>query len=745
MVKNILTSVALMAFSTLFLGAQAQSLNTVIGTRSAENQGDKLLTMEEVILSRKVHPENKNFLWVPETSDYARVEKDALIQSSIKARVADRVLITLEQMNNILAKSGLFKTESENNLLRTLPRVSFKNQNTITFAALSHYFELDLENQKLNIALPLASRAQNFTPSGKGTFAFTRENNLFMVDAQGNETQITNDTDKNIVNGQSVSRNEFGIMGGIFWSQDASQIAFYSKDESKVSEFPLIDITQRVAANAPIKYPMAGMASEHVRLGIYNIAEGKTIFLNVTDFDEERYLTNITWSPKGDRIFIQVLNRAQKHMKLNMYDAQTGELVKTILEEQNDRFVEPQDNIVFLKSSKKSAVNGYDTQRFIYRTDNRDGFKNLYIVNVETSEIERLTKTDADVQYLTQDSKFIYYSSAELSPVDNHIFKVAIKNGKVTRLTFEEGWHTASFNSTHEFFVDNYNSVDVPRVIQVRSTSHTKFAKELFRAEDPLKDYNCGEVELGSVKSADGKFNNYYRLIKPANFDENKKYPTIVYVYGGPHSQLVKNTWMASLGMWEMYMAQKGYVVYIQDNRGTLNQGAEFEKAIHANCGQAEMADQMMGVEFLKSLPYVDADRIGVHGWSYGGFMTISLITNHPDVFKVAVAGGPVIDWKWYEIMYGERYMDSPLTNADGYEKVSLINKAKDLKGKLLICQGVIDPVVVWQHSLSFVRECIMNNVQVDYFPYPRHEHNVRGKDRIHLMDKVTMYFEDYL
>ena len=343
-----------------------------------------------------------------------------------------------------------------------------------------------------------------------------------------------------------------------------------------------------------------------------------------------------------------------------------------------------------------------------------------------------------------KDDKFVYYTSAEVSPVDNHLFRVEVKSGKKTRLTQAEGWHKVTMSGDMKYFVDNYSSLKVPRVILLVQNDGKK-VKELLKAEDPTKDYNFGEITLGTVKSADGKFNNYYRLIKPMNFDASRKYPVIVYVYGGPHSQMVKNTWQAEMRRWEMYMAQHGYVVFVMDNRGTSNQGAEFEKAIHGQCGQAEMADQMEGIKLLKSLPYVDADRIGVHGWSYGGFMTISLLTNHPDVFKVAVAGGPVIDWKWYEVMYGERYMDSPHTNPEGYAKVSLIHKARDLKGKLLICQGAIDNTVVWEHSLSFIRECIKNNIQVDYFPYPCAEHNVMGKDRIHLMQKVTDYFEDYL
>jgi len=318
------------------------------------------------------------------------------------------------------------------------------------------------------------------------------------------------------------------------------------------------------------------------------------------------------------------------------------------------------------------------------------------------------------------------------------------KFSKPQRLTIEEGWHNVSISPDFKQFIDSWSSYDVPRKTAVKSTDG-KSSRILFEAANPLKDFAQCEMEFGTVKSADGKFDNYYRLYKPLNFDPSKKYPLIVYVYGGPHSQMVTDTWLGGVRMWEMLMAQKGYVVYVQDNRGTSNRGAEFEKAINRRCGQAEMADQMKGIEMLLEKPWVDPERIGVHGWSYGGFMTISLMTNHPDIFKVGVAGGPVIDWKWYEVMYGERYMDTESTNPDGFAATSLINKAKNLQGKLLICQGAIDNTVVWEHSLSFVQECIEDNIQLDYFPYPRSEHNVFGDWRIHLMDKVTDYFDLYL
>ena len=583
-----------------------------------------------------------------------------------------------------------------------------------------------------------------YTPHKSRPYAFCKERSLHLMNADSTITPIAVSENADISYGTAVSRHEFGISGGIFMSPDSSRIAFYRKDESAVSSFPLLDINTRTGSLKGIKYPMAGMDSEKISLGVYDIASAQTIYLKVDDFDEERYLTNITWSPDSKNIFIQVLDRSQKQMRLNIYDAADGSYIRTILSEESDKYVEPLDPLYFIKGQNDI---------FIYRTASRDGFRNLYLCDTD-GKIRRLTCTNADVAYIGNDGRYVYYTSAEVSPVENHLFRIELKAlkkgvekavaGKPQRLTEAPGWHTITMNKDCTKYTDTYSSLTVPKVINL-CENDGKVIENLLTAEDPTTGYAYTEISLGTVKSADGQYDNYYRLIKPKDFDPSKKYPVIVYVYGGPHSQMVRNTFMAELRRWEMYMAQRGYLVYVQDNRGTQNRGLAFEQAIHGQCGQAEMADQMEGVKMLMDLPYVDKSRIGVHGWSYGGFMTISLITNYPDIFKVAVAGGPVIDWKWYEVMYGERYMDHPESNPEGYSKTSLINKARDLKGKLLICQGAVDPVVVWQHSLSFIRECIKSGVQVDYFPYPCAEHNVQGKDRVHLHDKISLYFEDYL
>ena len=545
-----------------------------------------------------------------------------------------------------------------------------------------------------------------------------------------------------VVIGESVSRNEFGISGGVFPSPSGKLLAVYRKDESAVTQFPLLDIDSRTGSLRNIRYPMNGMASEHISLLICDTLGNVRTTITPTEFTDERYLTCVSWGPDDKYIFIQVLDREQHHMVLNQYRADDGSYVRTILKEENPAWVEPQDPLRFIEGR-------YD---FIYGTDNRDGYRNLYLCDT-LGTVRRLTAVDADVQYVANDGRRIWYTSAEVSPIENHLFCIDLgkyrtvskaRFGKPVRLTPEEGWHNVVLSPDKTRFIDRWSSFNVPGKVAVRSTDGKK-TEILFEAPDPLAGYASCEVELGAVPSADGRFLNYYRLYKPVGFDPSKKYPVVVYVYGGPHSQMVRNSWLGGVRMWEMLMAQKGYIVYVQDNRGTSNRGAEFEKAINRQCGQAEMADQVAGLRELMKNPWVDCSRIGVHGWSYGGFMTISLMTNYPDIFKVGVAGGPVIDWKWYEVMYGERYMDTPETNPEGFEKTSLINKAGDLKGKLLICQGAIDNTVVWEHSLSFTQACIEKGVQLDYFPYPRSEHNVHGKWRVHLMDKVTDYFDLFL
>ena len=554
--------------------------------------------------------------------------------------------------------------------------------------------------------------------------------------------------DAEITYGKVPSRNEFGINRGWFPSPDGALLAVYRVDETCVGSFPLLDVSTRTGSLKSIKYPMNGMASEHVDLCVCDTLGSVLCTLDVSDFTDERYLAGVSWTPDSRGILVQVIDRSQHEVHLNLYDATDGSFVRTLLEERNDAWVEPLDGVSFIKG----------TELFIYRTDNRDDYRQLYLCDLDGG-IRRLTPCDADVAYVTNDGNYVYYTSAEVSPVENHLFRIRLqrtngkrnpmllnklKFGKPERLTDGSGWHTVSMSPDCSRFIDSWSAVDVPGRRVVR-TAAGKIEREFEPAADPMTPFLPVTVEMGTVPSADASCENYYRLVKPADFDPSRKYPLVVYVYGGPHSQMVSDRWLGGIRYWELLMAQKGYVLYIQDNRGTQNRGAAFEKAINRRCGEVEGADQIAGLKQLIAEGWVDESRIGVVGWSYGGFMTITLATRYPDIFKVAVAGGPVIDWKWYEVMYGERYMDNPETNPDGFAAVSLVDKAPLLKARLLICQGMVDNTVLPINSLSFMHSCVEHNMLPDYYPYPRSEHNVTGPWREQLYLKITDYFDSWL
>ena len=549
----------------------------------------------------------------------------------------------------------------------------------------------------------------------------------------------------NVVLGESVHRNEFGINGGLFWSPKQSRLAFYRMDQSMVVDYPLVNTKAREAEPMPIKYPMAGMQSHWVTVGVYEPATEKLIYLNTcrdtTVHEREMYLTNIAWSPDEKYVYIAKVNREQNHMWLEQYDAATGAFMKVLFEETNPRYVEPCEPMIFTPKG----------DQFLWFSM-RDGYKHLYLYNADGSLVKQVTKGEYEVEEFIQFDKkgeniFVYANKDNLAGRD--AYRVNLKKGTMECLTMQEnglhGTHTVALNEAGTTWVDVWSSVDVPARADLRDLKHKNPLKTFYTAENPLKDYAMPGIKLGTLKAADGKTDLYYRLITPPNMKPGEKYPTLVYVYGGPHSQLVTDSWLAGGNLYFLRLAQQGYVVFTLDNRGTDNRGFEFESCTHRRLGEIEMADQMEGVKFLQSLPYVDKDRMGVEGWSFGGFMTITMKLAHPEVFKVGCAGGPVIDWKWYEIMYGERYMDTPQENPEGYEATSLLNKAKNLQGRLLVIQGAEDNTVVPQHSTEFIERCINNYRQVDYFVYPHHEHNVLGRERLHLYQKMFQYYEDFL
>ncbi len=687
---------------------------------------DKMLVPEEIMTDRKLYPQNlSNIQWQGNSGYYTWQVANAVIRRNVNSASAD----TLFKLNHF---NELLKTAGEEPIKR-IPYISWKDEITMEFSIGNKYYQLS--NEQITLKHNLPDEAENEdVASATGFMAYTVDNNLYISDGTGH-IAVTNDREKGIVNGKTVHRNEFGINKGTFWSPSGNLLAFYRMDETMVTEYPIVDITTRIAELDAIRYPMAGMTSHNVTLGVYNVLDGTTVFIK-TGEPKEQYLTNIAWSPDNRFVFIAILNRDQNHMKLNKYNAIDGTFIQTLFEEKNEKYVEPLNPMVFVK--------GHDNE-FIWQSQ-KDGFNHIYLYDINGKLIKQLTSGEwvvTGIQGFNEKGDGLFFTSNEGSPIEDHFWFVDIKTGKRQQLTTEKGSHNINMRPDGKFFITTWSNTSTPPVTYLKEVKG-KIYHELNKSENPLKSYDLGEMTISTIKSGDGKTDLYYRMIKPANFDASKKYPVFLYVYGGPHSQLVTDTWMSG-GLFLQYMAQQGYIVFTLDNRGTSNRGFAFESIIHRQVGKVEMTDQLKGVEYLMSLPFVDTARIGVDGWSYGGFQSVNLKLNHPEIFKVATAGGPVCDWKYYEVMYGERYMDTPEQNPEGYKQSSLIEQANKLRGKLLIIHGGVDNTVVWQNSLAFLKACIDNKKQLDYFVYPTHEHNVSGIDRAHLYRKIAEYFNENL
>ena len=686
----------------------------------------------------------------------------------------ESILVTLEEINEALKNGEMpYKLTGHIKSLRTLMAASLPwgDRNVITFTQ----YDDRTPGQKYMIWYDFSKKkiVNLFNLQGEGptNFDFCKENG-YMAYTIGNDLYVAHEGDfssmvnpkvtgnqqqeKDVVYGQAVHRNEFGIMKGTFWSPKGTYLAFYRMDQSMVTDYPQVNTTARIAELVPDKYPMAGMTSHKVTVGIYNVKDGKTIYLQAGD-PTDRYFTNISWGPDEKSVFVIELNRDQNHAQLVQYDAVSGQKIGVLYEEKHARYVEPQHPLIFLP---------WDDSQFIYQTQ-RNGFNHLFLMDTKTKlKGEWKTGKDSEDQYceylktipltegnwLVQDvlgfntsRKEIIIASTEISPLQTNIFSLNVKNGKRTLIGMEDGTHQAKLSASGTYLIDYFTSNNVPREISILPTTGKK-GTTLFTATDPLKEnYNLPEITVGTIKAADGETDLYYRLIKPVNFDPNKKYPAIIYVYGGPHAQMIHNTRFYDARGWDLYMAQQGYVMLTVDNRGSDNRGIKFENCTFRHLGTEEMKDQVQGAKFLQSLPYVDADKIGVHGWSFGGFMTTNLMLTYPDIFKVGVAGGPVIDWQFYEVMYGERYMDTPQANPEGYKESNLRLKAGNLKGRLEVIIGGMDPTCVPQHSISFLRACIDAGTHPDFFIYPEDGHNMMGRDRVHLHEHITRYFLDHL
>lgn len=684
------------------------------------------LTLDEAVMGqyRQFAPQTVDQLqWVPDADSYTFVRDQKLILATSSGKELE--LFSVADLSTWIGGDQL----------SAMPQLTWRNANELEVQVKDKHYVISVKEKRSKL---LYSDPENVTNPdhhyGTNQLAYTKDNHLW-VWSNGEHRQVTRD-EKGIVAGQSISRNEYGISKGTFWSPQGNYLAFYKKDERQVTNYPLTDYKATPATVKEIKYPFAGAHSEHVSVGVYNLGSQRTVFLNVAEGDADSYyLTNLTWSPDEKLVYVAWLNRATTDMRWQAYDAQTGMLKQTLMTEHDDKWLEPEFPLFFAPKSKGE----------IYWITEKDGFNNLYKYDSNGKELARTQAQFEITEFISFDAggTAAFVMATGENPTESKLYRVDLKTMQMSCLTPVAGTHHAEVSTSGKFIIDQYSNLTTPNRIVLRGQKGVEL-RELINAPNPYKDRMIGTTELFTLRSEDGS-DLWCRVIKPSNFDPNKKYPVLVYLYGGPHAQMVTNSFLGGASLWMNYFAEKGYIIFTLDNHGSAHRGKKWEQSIHRQLGSIEMRDQLKGVEWLKDQTWVDDDRMAVHGWSFGGFMTTSLMLRSPEAFKVGVAGGPVIDWALYEIMYGERYMDTPAENPDGYSLSNLTKHTANLKGDLLMIHGTDDDVVVMQHNMRFMEACIKSKTQVDFFAYPGHAHNVRGKDRVHLMAKVLEYVEEKL
>lgn len=688
------------------------------------------LTLEDAVLNgRKYYPQGLVMpQWVPGQDAYSHLIDAYQTLVVIDANSGEETQrITTGQINEALTNANLEVS------LRGVWMLNWLDNQTFYFTQSGSVYTYNVSTAEVSSLYTMAEGSANVHLNDRLDAAYTVGNDVY-VNWNGEEKiiRVTHHENPDVVSGQAIARSEFGITEGLFWSPTNDAVAFYEKDESAVTSYPLLDIEATPGALNEIKYPMAGQGSEYAKVGVFFQGKSEPIYLDTDGSEHDQYLTNLSWSPDGKTILLAIVNRAQDRYDVVAFNAKNGKRKGTLLTVSNEKWAEPEH-----------AAYWVNNKEFIWLSE-MDGFMNLYLYNTKGKQVRKLTENSFEATGIVgQDANGnILFTGTGDDPRESHLFSVSLK-GKQKQLTSADGYHSATVQEGGSFFIDSYSSVEKPAT-DVLMNMNGKEIMGLVEAADPFEGARIRKPELGSIEGPDGS-TLYTRMYKPFDFDPSKKYPVLVYVYGGPHAQMVTNRWNGGGPFWMNEFANRGYIVFTLDNRGSAHRGTAFEQQIHRQLGTIEMEDQLAGVNYLKSLPFVDGDRMAVHGWSYGGFMTTSLMLRQPGTFKAGIAGGPVTDWKYYEVMYGERYMDRPEENPEGYAANRLHNHVSNLEGELLLIHGTVDDVVVMQHNLSLVKAFIDAGIQMDFFPYPMHPHNVRGKDRLHLMTKVLNFVEEHL
>lgn len=571
--------------------------------------------------------------------------------------------------------------------------------------------------------------------------AFVYQNNLYLQDNSGKVKQITRDGEKNkILNGRSdwVYEEEFKLVKAFRWSPDGEKLAYYKFDESRVKQYSLPEYVsgQSYPEMYTYKYPVAGEANSVISLHNYDLGSGKTVKLE-TGKEKDIYIPRIQWTSDPGILSYQKLNRWQNHLKLYFVEAKTGERT-LVYEEKSQSYIDIDDDLTFLKDN-----------RFIW-SSGKSGYNHLYLLNDRGKELVQLTSGEWEVtDFLGVDEKQeqVYYRSAEVSPLQRHVYRVDLQGKDHERLTHREGTNQLSFSDDYSYYIHTHTSANRPHEVSVHKAGgkQVRVVVENSTLEQKMKDYNFTRKEFITFKTVDGTSLNG-SMIKPTDFDADKKYPVLMYVYGGPGSQLVRDRWGWIYYVYFQYLAQKGYLIVTVDNRGTGARGEAFKKITYLNLGKYESIDQIAAAKYLAQKDYVDPKRIGIFGWSYGGYLSALCLMKGNEVFKSVVSVAPVTDWHFYDNIYTERFMRRPEDNPEGYKESAVMNYVDSLQGNLLLVHGTFDDNVHPINSMSLIREMVKRNKPFDSEFYPNKTHGIGGGyTRLHLFERITRFIFDHL
>lgn len=602
----------------------------------------------------------------------------------------------------------------------------------------SDYFIYELQNNNLTKLADGEKQMYASFSSGADKVAYVQENNLFFKDLSTNKiTQITSDGKKgSIINGASdwVYEEELVLVKAFNWSPDGSKISFYKFDESNVKEWSMKFYDNLYPTEERFKYPKAGEDNSKVEIYIYDLSSGKTTKANITG--DYEYIIRMDWTNDSKSLMLQTMNRHQNNLKMHLIDVSTN-TDKIILEENHDKYVEiPTTHFLLTKN------------QFII-TSEKDGFNHLYLYDLSGKLIRQITKGNwevTDYYGLNEKDATLYYQSTEEGAITRNIYSIKLNGDSKKRLSPKDGVNNAEFSSTFKYFINTNSSAATPHYITINSNSgkELRLLKDNANLKERLKNYNISKKEFTTLKINGQDLNAW--VMKPKDFDETKKYPLFMFVYGGDGNQTVMDSWDSFNTFWFNHLTSIGYMVVSVDNRGTEGNGAEFRKSIYKQLGKYETEDQIAVAKHFATLPYVDGSRIGIFGWSFGGYLSTSCLLKGADIFKTAIAVAPVTNWRYYDNIYTERYMQTPQENESGYDENSPINHVSKLKGNYLLVHGMTDDNVHYQNAAEMVNALIKANKQFTQFSYPNRNHGIYGGNtRLHLYNLMTNFIESNL